>query len=85
MGSKIDSNSHLTSKTLNSGSGALRGSAVLLTLNSFVDFLSEQNINDLATRLTEKEIGDEELRLTLKLVSFPSLDGILSRIYHQLG
>ena len=50
-----------------------------------VDCLSEENINDVARRLTEKEIGDEELRLTLKLVPFPSLDGILSRIYHQLG
>ena len=50
-----------------------------------VDWLCEENINDLATRLTEKEISDEELRQELKLAPFPTLDGILSRIYQQLG
>ncbi len=50
-----------------------------------VDCLSEQNINDLARWLTEKEISDDELRQELKLAPFPTLDGILSRIYQQLG
>ncbi len=45
-----------------------------------VDWLCEENVNDLATRLTEKGMSDEELRQELKLAPLPILDGILSRI-----